>query len=288
MIRSMTAFARKETQQEWGELILEIRSLNHRYLEISTRLPEDLRVLESPIRERVQHALSRGKLECNLRFQRHGEASAEIELNQERVSRLIALNREVCEILGEDQIMRPAELLRWPGVVEEKEPDLAPINETAINLLDDALKELVQNREREGARLKELIEHRCESMANIALKIREYLPTLRQHHRDRLQIKLDDFDVEVDQIRLEQELVIQAQKLDIDEELDRLDTHIREVRDVLERSEPVGRRLDFLMQELNREANTLGSKSAAMETTQAAVELKVLIEQIREQVQNIE
>lgn len=288
MIRSMTAFARKEIRQEWGELVWEIRSLNHRYLEVSTRLPEILRVLESPVREQVQQSIQRGKLECNLRFQRYGGTSTEIELNQELASRLIELSREASKLLDENQLIRTSELLRWPGVVQEKEPDLTPINETAMKLLDEALKELVENREREGARLKELIAQRCDNMAKIALQVREFLPELRQHQRERLQKRLDSLDVEVDQVRLEQELVIQAQKLDIDEELDRLDTHIQEVRDVLERPEPVGRRLDFLMQELNREANTLGSKSAAMETTQAAVELKVLIEQMREQVQNIE
>lgn len=288
MIRSMTAFARKETRQEWGELIWEIRSLNSRYLEVNTRLPEDLRVLESPVREQVQQALNRGKLECNLRFQRHGATSAEIELNSELAQRLVKLSKEASEVLDENYPMRPMELLRWPGVVQEKEPDLAPINEIARKLLDDALEDLIQNREREGARLKEMIVQRCDSMEKIAIQTREYLPKLRQHQRERLQKRLDGLDVEVDHIRLEQELVIQAQKLDIDEELDRLDTHIQEVRDVLERSEPVGRRLDFLMQELNREANTLGSKSAAMETTQASVELKVLIEQMREQIQNIE
>lgn len=284
----MTAFARKETRQEWGELIWEIRSLNSRYLEVNTRLPEDLRVLESPVRERVQQVLNRGKLECNLRFQRHGATSVEIELNSELAQRLVELSKEASEVLDENYPMRPMELLRWPGVVQEKEPDLAPINAIARKLLDEALEDLVQNREREGARLKALIAQRCDGMEKIAIRTREYLPELRQRQRERLQKKLDGLDVEVDHVRLEQELVIQAQKLDIDEELDRLDTHIHEVRDVLERSEPVGRRLDFLMQELNREANTLGSKSAAMETTKASVELKVLIEQMREQIQNIE
>ncbi|MCK5092461.1 MAG: YicC family protein, partial [Gammaproteobacteria bacterium] len=255
---------------------------------VNIRLPEELRVLESPVREQVQQTLNRGKLECSLRFQRHGATSAEIELNRELANRLIGLSKEASEILDEKHLMRPMELLRWPGVVQEKEPDLAPINEIARKLLDEAIEDLVQNREREGARLKALIEQRCDSMEKIAIQTREYLPELRQYQRERLQKKLDALDVEVDHVRLEQELVIQAQKLDIDEELDRLDAHIQEVRDVLGRSEPVGRRLDFLMQELNREANTLGSKSAAMETTQASVELKVLIEQMREQVQNIE
>ena len=284
----MTAFSRKEIRQEWGELTWEIRSLNHRYLDVSTRLPEALRVLENSVREQVQSVIHRGKLECNLRFQRHGEVFAEIELNRELVSSLIELNQEAGELLGENQPMRPIELLRWPGVVGEKEPDMAPINEQAQQLLDEALEELMQNREREGARLKSLIEQRCEGMEKIALQVRDFLPALRQHQRDRLQKRFDELDVEADQVRLEQEIVIQVQKLDVDEELDRLDTHIQEIRDVLERPEPVGRRLDFLMQELNREANTLGSKSAAMETTQASVELKVLIEQMREQVQNIE
>lgn len=288
MIKSMTAFARSENQYEWGSLVWEMRSLNHRYLEVSVRLPEELRALENTVRETIGKALNRGKVECGLRFQRHPGTLNEMKMNREHANRFVQLYREANEILGDSTPLRALDLLRWPGVVEEADADMTPVREAAVALLSEALAQLVENREREGASLKSVILSRCESMSSIVGEVAVKLPEIRSNLQERLKTRLADVDVSVDPARLEQELVIQLQKMDVDEEIERLRTHITEVRDVLERDEPVGRRLDFLMQELNREANTLGSKSVAMDTTGASVELKVLIEQMREQVQNIE
>ncbi|HEC28000.1 MAG TPA: YicC family protein [Gammaproteobacteria bacterium] len=288
MIRSMTGFARKDSRQEWGSLVWEIRSLNHRYLELSTRLPEEMRALEGRVREAVGQCLSRGKVECNLRFVRHPGALCEMQLNRDQADRFTQLYSETRELLNDSNDLQPMDLLRWPGVVEESEADLTPIRELALDLLDQALQELVDNRTREGISLKEIIISRCDSIAGIVATLRDQLPGIREGLRQRLEDRIAGMDFEIDPARLEQELVIQLQKMDVDEEMDRLQTHIGEVRDVLEREEPVGRRLDFLMQELNREANTLGSKSISIDSTGASVELKVLIEQMREQIQNIE
>ena len=288
MIRSMTGFARKDSQQDWGSLVWELKSLNHRYLEVSTRLPEELRMLESNVREKLSAKLGRGKLECNLRFNRHPGALSQMQLNSEHAGRFLELHRSAREFISDSSQLRTMDLLRWPGVVEEAEADLGPVRELALQLFDQALDELIENRVREGASLKQLIASRCESIEAIVLKMNACLPQIKENMRKRLTDRLSEMDVEVDSSRLEHELVVQLHKMDVDEELDRLKTHIKEVADVLERDEPVGRRLDFLMQELNREANTLGSKSIAMDSTSASVDLKVLIEQMREQVQNIE
>jgi uncharacterized protein (TIGR00255 family) len=288
MIKSMTAFARSEGQYEWGSLVWEIRSLNHRYLEVNVRLPEELRALESAIREHVGKKLNRGKVECGLRFKRNPGTLSEMILNREQAQRLIQMHNETNGLLGDSTPLRALDLMRWPGVVEEGEADMAPVKEAAVELLDTALEQLVETRLREGSSLKEIIISRCDSMADIVQLVVGKLPEIRENLKNRLKNRLQEIDVEVDESRLEQEMVIQLQKMDVDEEIERLRTHIQEVRDVLERNEPVGRRLDFLMQELNREANTLGSKSVAMDTTGASVDLKVLIEQMREQIQNIE
>lgn len=288
MIRSMTAFAHCGLREEWGELSWEIRSLNHRYLEVSTRLPEELRPLESGVRERVGKLLGRGKVECNLRFQRATALATTLQFNREYAQRLIELHAEANALVDEPAILRPIDLLRWPGVVVETGADLESLTEAAFTLLEQTLAELIVTREREGQQLQAVIEQRCSTIAGIVVQVRDQLPDIRQQLRARLQGRLQELGIESEPGRLEQEMVIQLQKMDVDEELDRLDTHVQEIRKVLKREEPVGRRLDFLMQELNREANTLGSKSIAMETGSAAVELKVLIEQIREQVQNIE
>jgi uncharacterized protein (TIGR00255 family) len=288
MIRSMTAFARRDLRNEWGELTWEIRSLNHRYLEVNTRMPEELRSLEGAVRERVGKVLGRGKVDCNLRFQRAAADAAAIRMNSGYAQRVIELYNEANALLEEPSILRPMDLLRWPGVVEEIEADLESVGGAALTLLDEALKELVVTREREGGQLKTIVEQRCNGIAEIVGQVRAHLPAIKLQLRERLQGRLADLNVESDSGRLEQEMVIQLQKMDVDEELDRLDTHIQEISKVLTRTEPVGRRLDFLMQELNREANTLGSKSIALETGNASVDLKVLIEQMREQIQNIE
>lgn len=290
VIRSMTAFARREAQEAFGHLSWELRSLNHRYLEISPHLPEDLRSLEPELRARVGDRLGRGKVDCTLKFRpTQGEAGTELSLNRSQAEQLVSVHAELARLLGyADQQPSASELLRWPGVVQEAEPDLAPVRQRALGLLDDALDDLLATREREGARLAEMVLDRLQRLEVELEKVRDMLPEVRQAFRDRLRSKLDEVAGELEPGRLEQELALFAQKMDVDEELDRALTHATEIRRVLEADEPVGRRLDFLMQELNREANTLGAKSVDPRLSQAAVEMKVLIEQMREQVQNIE
>ncbi|HOW61824.1 MAG TPA: YicC family protein [Candidatus Contendobacter sp.] len=288
MLRSMTAFARREQPSAWGAIIWELRSVNHRYLETTLRLPEALRGLETAARERIGAALSRGKVEGTLKLQAAGAAAAAITLNFPLVERLLDVAAELEHQMGPGTGLRLIDVLRWPGVVNEPEPDLDEISAIILGALDAALAELIATREREGQRTAELLLQRCEAMRVQVMRARARRPEVLARWRDKLLGRLTDLPVEADPGRLEQELVLIAQRLDVDEELDRLDTHLDEIQTVFQRPEPVGRRLDFLMQELNREANTLSAKSADAETTRAAVELKVLIEQMREQIQNIE
>jgi uncharacterized protein (TIGR00255 family) len=288
MTRSMTAFARREVRGDWGGLSWELRSVNHRYLETAVRMPEDLRSIEPAVRERVSERLSRGKVECNLRFQAAVGGAAGVTVNLPFAQQLVEASHQVAALLGEAAPASPVELLRWPGVVEAAHVDLDPVIGAALEGLDEALSELVETRSREGAKLKELLLQRCGAMEVIVGDVRRRLPEVTARLRERLQTRLEELKGELDENRLEQEMVILAQRMDVDEEMDRLAAHIGEVRRVLDRDEAIGRRLDFLMQELNREANTLASKSSDSETTRAAVDLKVLIEQMREQVQNIE
>jgi uncharacterized protein (TIGR00255 family) len=284
----MTAFARQEANTDFGSLAWEIRSLNHRYLELSLRLPEELRPMESAVRERVNARLGRGKVECSCRFRPVTGGVAPVEVDADNLSRLLAACEDVSSRLPQAVPLNPLELLRWPGVVREQALDTGPLLQAALALLDKALDELLLSREREGEQIRSILLQRCEDMSALVLQARGYLPEIRTGLREKLQARLADLGVDVDPGRFEQELVIQLQKIDVDEEMDRLESHIGEVRRVLNRKEPVGRRLDFLMQELNREANTLGSKSVVTETSNISVELKVLIEQMREQVQNAE
>jgi len=288
MIRSMTAFARRETQGDWGALTWELRSVNHRYLEPSLRLPEEFRALENSMRERVQARLGRGKIECNLRYQPATGAESEVVVNMALARAVIQACEQIEQAMSNAQRQSAIDVLRWPGVAQEAERDFEPVRKAAVALLDEALDELVESREREGGRLKAIIEERAAGIGGIVADVRTRRPEVMQGVREKLLGRIQDLGVEADPNRLEQELAIIAQKLDVDEELDRLDSHLKELAEALSRDEPVGRRLDFLMQEFNREANTLGSKSNDAQTTQAAVELKVLIEQMREQVQNIE
>ena len=288
MIRSMTAFARASSEQAGAELTWELRSVNHRYLEAFVRLPEELRAMEPLVRERVTARLGRGKLECVLRCSWAPEQATVLEIDKPRLKAVLDACREIETRSSEATSPGVMELLRWPGVVREPEPDTGAAQQHALELLDEALNELVATREREGEQIKGLLGVRLEGIDTQVAKARARLPEVQQKMRTKMETKLADLAAKADNDRLEQELVILAQKLDIDEELDRLDGHVAETRRVLERDEPVGRRLDFLMQEFNREANTLGSKSADGETTAVSVELKVLIEQMREQVQNVE
>ncbi|WP_435102974.1 YicC/YloC family endoribonuclease [Arhodomonas sp. AD133] len=288
MIRSMTAFARRDVEGEWGKLSWELRSVNHRYLDVHPRLPEELRFLEGALRERVAGRVGRGKLECTLRYRPAVGVAATLQLNWPYAEQVIEACTRLGERLPESAPVSPLEVLRTPGVMAETDPDLQPVAEAALGLLDEAVTELVRMREGEGARLAEIIRERAREVARLTREVRERRTEVNSEVRERLQKRLDELDVTADPGRLEQELAFIAQRLDVDEELERLLAHVAEVEKTLDRDDPVGRRIDFLMQELNREANTLSSKSNDARTTQAAVEMKVLIEQMREQVQNIE
>lgn len=287
MTRSMTAFARQEVQHSWGSLTWEVRSVNHRYLEPHLRLPESLRDLEGPLREQLRKNLSRGKVECTLRFVAEAQSQT-LTVNQEFAGELVAAAQQVADIIPNAQQLDPLEVLRWPGVLQDTKLDMDAVKKAGLELFKLALAELIENRGREGAELANLIDQRLDAITEIVTDVRTKLPGILTAQRENLQARLDELQAELDPTRLEQEMVILAQKADVDEEMDRLNTHVQEVKRVLKQKGPIGRRLDFLMQELNREANTLSSKSIVSDTTQSAVELKVLIEQMREQIQNIE
>jgi len=288
MALSMTAFARQEQAKDWGTLTLELRSVNHRYLDITLRLPEDFRNLEPKIREKVSAKLARGKVEVGLRFSRTETSSGELILDKERVQQVVNASREIDHILYNPNAVSSMDILRWPGVINTPELDSSELSTALFELLDATLNDLIDGRAREGEKLAALIQQRCQSISEVIVAVKKRLPEIMQIWREKLITRIKEASVEVDDNRLEQELVILAQKTDVDEELDRLVTHIAEVERVLKDETPIGRRLDFLMQELNREANTLGSKSIDTETTKASVDLKVFIEQMREQIQNIE
>lgn len=288
MIRSMTAFNRVERSESWGSLSIELRSVNHRYLDISPRLPEELRQLEPLVRERLGKRLSRGKIECSMRYRSATGAAAEVEVNWPYVESLLAAANAVKDREPTLGTMSPLDVLRFPGATKEPETDMEPIIEAAKSLMEKAIDGFIEAREREGRHLAETIDDRVTRLGELSESVYGHREALYQGVRQKLLARLDDLDVPADQGRLEQELAYIAQRLDVEEELDRLRGHVKEVKATLKRKEPVGRRLDFLMQELNREANTLSSKSNDLDTTQAAVEMKVLIEQMREQVQNIE
>jgi uncharacterized protein (TIGR00255 family) len=288
MIRSMTAFARQEADTEAGTLAWEIRSLNHRYLELGVRLPEELRAVEAAVRERAGKRLGRGKVECTCRYRPVATGTVPVDIDQDNLGRLLTACETVTARLPETVPLNPIDLLRWPGVVREDMVDTGPLVKAALALFEQTLDELVAARQREGAQIRELLLQRCTAMDELVIRARTLLPEIRTALRTRLEARLAELETPADPGRLEQELVLQIQKIDVDEELDRLQSHIGEMHRVLDRKEPVGRRLDFLMQELNREANTLGSKSVAVDTTGISVELKVLIEQMREQIQNVE
>ncbi|MEW8187684.1 MAG: YicC/YloC family endoribonuclease [Candidatus Thiodiazotropha endolucinida] len=284
----MTAFAREEYRGDLGILSWEIRSVNHRYLEMFLRLPEELRVLEPMIREHINARLGRGKLDVSLKFKPGGMAEAGLSVNQRMVHQLVNAERQIADLTGLNESLRSGDLLRWPGVLEENEQDLTPVKQQAMALLETTIDSLIDNRLREGDRLGEIIRQRCRSLKLQVEQVRDLMPEVLDGFRNRISERLSEVLDEMDETRLEQEMVILAQRLDVDEEMDRLETHLDEVERVLAADEPIGRRLDFLMQELNREANTLTSKSTSVDVTRAAVEMKVLIEQIREQIQNIE
>jgi uncharacterized protein (TIGR00255 family) len=288
MLNSMTGFARQAADSPLGTLTWELRTVNHRYLDVQFRLPEELRPNENELRRQVAKHLKRGKTDCSLHFRRVTSETAELKINQDLVLQLKKKLDEVSDTLHESRAIDPIDVLRWPGVVSEADIDPEPLFEEASRLLGETLAALGKMRASEGRRIAGMIDSRCADIVKISASVRARMPDVLTAVRTRQKERIDKLDIEADPARLETELALIAQKLDIDEELDRLDSHISEIREAMTSSEPVGRRLDFLMQELNREANTLGSKSADTETTRAAVELKVLIEQMREQIQNVE
>jgi len=288
MLHSMTGFARQTAESALGTLTCELRTVNHRYLDVQFRLPEELRSKEIELRQQIGRALKRGKVDCSLHFRRSIGERAELRLNEDLVRQLGARATELSALLPATAALNPIDVLRWPGVIEEPEVDSEPLYADTCKLLDATLDALAGMRRSEGGRVATMLEHRCTEILSIAADVRERMPEVLAATRRKQQERIDKLDIDADPARLETELALIAQKLDVDEEVDRLESHISEIREVLASDEPVGRRLDFLMQELNREANTLGSKSADAATTKAAVDLKVLIEQMREQIQNIE
>ncbi|MBF5055737.1 hypothetical protein Y5W_01031 [Alcanivorax sp. 521-1] len=287
MIRSMTAFARADRRLQGADLAWELRSVNHRYLELMPRLPDALRGLENAARERCRQRLGRGKVDITLRYQ-PDDTDAELELNEDLVKRLSEAARRVGDLVLHAGQVNPLEILQFPGVLSARQIDNDALETAALELLDEALDALIATRDREGEQLAKLIHDRLDRVEHEVERVRQALPGIRDALRQRLKQRVEEATDGPDPDRLEQELVLAAQKMDVDEELDRLVTHVAEVRRVVRKGGLIGRRLDFLMQELNREANTLASKSVDADTTAAAVELKVLIEQMREQIQNIE
>ncbi|HEX6550741.1 MAG TPA: YicC/YloC family endoribonuclease [Gammaproteobacteria bacterium] len=288
MICSMTGFARGETRGSFGALVWELRTVNHRYLDMSLRLPEELRALEPECREHVSSALRRGKLDAQLRFEPAAGEAGELQLDENQLRAVAAAAMRVAAVAGTTVGVNPLDLLRWPGVVKQPVLDMQTVGAEVLRLLDSTLEKLTAMRAGEGQRTAAMLRERAAAIALIVRDVREHAGGIRQRLQEKLRARFEELKLAADPNRLEQELVLLLQRLDVAEELDRLDSHLTELESILKKGDAVGRRLDFLMQEFNREANTLGSKSQDSAITQRVVELKVLIEQMREQVQNLE
>ena len=286
MIHSMTGYARKEFKGDWGTAVWEIRSVNQRYLETYLRLPEQLRGLEPILRERFRKQLERGKVECNLRFESQTNAG-QLQINEALAEQLIDSALWVIDRAGQGQL-NPLDVLRWPGVMAAPEQDMDELNTRLLAGFDEVLTLFIESRQSEGDKLKDVIEQRLDGIEGEVTKVRAFMPQILDWQRQKLTDRLAEAKLELEPTRVEQEIILLAQRIDVAEELDRLGMHIAETRKILKKGGACGRRLDFMMQEFNRESNTLGSKSINADTTQSAVELKVLIEQMREQIQNIE
>ena len=288
MLHSMTGFARESAETDIGTLTWELRAVNHRYLDVQFKLPEDLRPKEQVFRQQASASLGRGKVECALYFRRAFDEDNELSVDMDLVELIGHRISDITSKLPNVAAVNPIEMLRWPGVVQPTELDVEPLFAEAVTLFDTALAAMGEMRSNEGQRIAEMLESRCKEIEAISRSVRARMPQVLEATRAKQKERIENLDVEADPARLEVELALIATKIDVDEELDRLESHLVEIREAINADKPVGRRLDFLMQELNREANTLGSKSADTETTKAAVDLKVLIEQIREQIQNVE
>lgn len=287
MIYSMTAFTRLEIKREWGDAVWEIRSVNQRYLETFFRLPDQFRSLEKALREKLRQQLTRGKIECQLRLELQKNNTAELNINKSLAQQIIQSLQWIKAQAGEGEI-NLTDVLRYPGVVEANEQNLDQISQDLLVGFDEAIKDFIAMREREGEKIQELLQQRLAKINTEAEKVRARMPEILQWQRERLLQRFQEIQLQLDPQRLEQELVLLAQRIDVAEELDRLQLHVKETQSILHKGGAVGRKLDFMMQEFNRESNTLASKSINNEVTQAAVELKVLIEQMREQIQNLE
>jgi len=289
MINSMTGFARREASGPWGQLACELRSVNHRYLEPGFRLPEELRGLEGELRQTLAKLLRRGKVDCTIHLRSARQAERELRLDEAALARVLERAREVASRAGGSSMsLDPLDVLRWPGVLQDSPPDSDALAAACRALFAETARELAAARTREGVRLREFVLQRLEALGVLVATARTRAPELRERLRARLQTRLAELGATVEPARFEQEVVLLLQRADVDEELDRLDAHLGEIRRVVDGDEAAGRRLDFLMQELNREANTFASKSQEIDSTRLAVDMKVLIEQLREQVQNIE
>jgi len=288
MIKSMTAFARQPVEKEWGNGAWEIRSVNSRFLETNFRLPESFRYLEFKLREKLRKKLNRGKLDCSLRLDMNQSDNSDISINAALASSLLKSHTALEKVSGIAQEPDLTRMLSWPGIIQKAEIDSELLEKELLESLDDAIEQLINMRAREGESIAKMIETRLTGIGEQVATVREEMPSIVQWQKDKILNRFEEVKLEFEESRIEQEMVMIAQKIDVDEELDRLDTHISEVARLVKKGGAIGRRLDFLMQELNREANTLGSKSISAKTTGASVELKVLIEQMREQIQNIE
>jgi uncharacterized protein (TIGR00255 family) len=284
----MTAFSRQQADSKWGYLTWEIRSVNHRYLEASIRLPENFRGLENSIREKLRQKLKRGKIDCQLHFKKFEAGGSQFRIDKQLITNLVDANSQIHKFIKTASQLTTIDILRWPGVITDQRIDTGVFEEQATQLFDQTIDGLISARKREGSALELQLSNRIESIKKIVSSIKSKMPDIIFNQRQALLNRLIELKAELDPMRIEQEIVLLAQKADVDEELDRLDSHLHEVERIIGSTGQKGRRLDFLMQELNREANTLSSKSVVAETTLNAVELKVLIEQMREQIQNIE
>jgi len=284
----MTAFSRATGQTPWGEITCELRSVNHRYLEINPRLAEEVRSLEPRVRDAIAKHLKRGRVDCTIRLQQQEMWSGDIDVDMTLIDKLVAVSQQVRDRAGDIEPLRAVDVLRWPGVVRVAQLDENQIGSVAVECLERATRQLVVVRKREGDRLLESLLEKLLAAKSVVNELKQSIPQWQQLFRQRVEKRLTEARANLDQDRLEQEMLIYIQKSDVTEEMDRLDVHLNEVSNVFELAQPIGRRLDFLMQELTREANTLGSKSIDTRLTQASVNLKVLIEQMREQVQNLE
>lgn len=287
MIQSMTAYARIEHKADWGTASWEIRSVNQRYLETYLRLPEQFRSFEPVLRDRLRKRLNRGKVEVNLRYELADNSTNELQLNQDLAKQLLNAANWLKQEAGQGELSL-TDVLRWPGVLASAEQDMDSIGSELMTAFDSAIDQFIEARGREGSAIKDMLLSRLDGVTEQIKVVRDHMPTVMLYQREKLTNRLAEIQGELDPARIEQEMVLLAQKLDVAEEMDRLEAHVTEARRILKKGGSEGRRLDFMMQEFNRESNTLASKSISAEITSAAVELKVLIEQMREQIQNVE